>query len=487
MPIVLGIDSSTQSCKAELRDADTGELLASGRSPHPLTTPPASEQAPEAWWHSMVQATRGSLSSGEVHPNDVAALAIDAQCHGLVALDGDGQVIRPAKLWNDTTSAPEASALVAALGVGEWVARTGSCPTAAFTITKVAWLAAHEPENFKRMRSLLTPADWLTFRAANVLVTDRSNASSTCYYSPAEGSWDIGILELIDADRDWQTYLPEVLGPAERAGTLSEQAAAALGLRPGIPVGPGCGDQHASALGLGVRGEDVVFALGTSGVTYSTSRTPVEDRTGVVNGVADASGGFLPLVCTLNATKVTDNFARLLGVDHRELESLALEDSAGALRPVLVPYLDGERTPDLPHATGVLAGLTSSTARADIARAAYEGVLLGLLHGYDALLGAGVPLQGRVLMTGGGALSTAYPQLLSDLLGRVVLPSVEESSARGACIQAAAVLRGVSVTDVLATWPEAEMFEVEPRTGAAFGGIRDHYAVVAGWRGADWQ
>ena len=403
-------------------------------------------------------------------------------------LDADGRVIRPAKLWNDTTSAPEIAKLVSTLGVEEWVARTGSCPTAAFTVAKVAWLAAHEPDHLKRVCSILVPADWLTYKATGARVTDRSNASGTGYYSAVRGLWDVDLLKLIDADLDWKACLPEVLGPTQRAGYLTREAAEALGLKPGIPVGPGLGDQHASALGLGVSEGDVVFALGTSGVTYTTTTVPVEDPTGAVNGVADAKGGYLPLVCTLNAAKVTDTFARLLGVDHAELDRLALAAEANAARPVLAAFLDGERTPDLPHATGVLAGLTSSTTREGLARSAYEGVLFGLLRGYDALRAAGLRLDGRVLVTGGGSRSAAYPQLLADLMERQLsIPSVEEASARGACIQAAAVLGDATLADVAATWPEVEVREVQPRLGALGDDLYDHYVSITRWRGADWQ
>ena len=424
MPLVAGVDSSTSACKVQIRDADTGELVASGRAPHPATTPPCSEQDPADWWSAFVTAL------GDHRPD---AIAVAGQQHGLVVLDDRGSVLRPAKLWNDTESAPDAGALVDQLGAAAWAEACGSVPVASFTITKLAWLRRCEPETFDRVARVLLPHDWLTHRLTGGFTTDRGDASGTGWWSPAEGRYRPDLLDLVGADEAW---LPRVLGPREPAGEWQ-----------GAVVAPGTGDNMAAALGLGLRPGDLALSFGTSGTAFAVSETPSADPTGTVAGFADATGRFLPLVCTLNATKVTDAVARLLGVDHAEFDRLALAGSADGLE--LLPYFDGERTPNLPDATGTLTGLRSDVSREQLARAAVEGVVRNLLAGAEAL---GVDAE-RVLVIGGGAHSAAYRQVVADLSGRpVVVPADDELVARGAALQAAAVLHDRPFDDLLEAW-----------------------------------
>ena len=457
---MLGVDSSTQATKVEVRDADTGKLVASGRNPHPPTTPPRSEQDPTAWWEALEPLLR----------DDVDAVSVAAQQHGLVALDDRRALIRPAKLWNDTESAADAGWLLKQLGGAvPWAAACGSVPVAAFTITKLSWLHRTEPDAFARLAHVLLPHDWLTFRLAGELVTDRGDASGTGYWSPAEDRWRFDLLGIVDGDRDWEPMLPRVLGPTAAAGEWR-----------GAVVGPGTGDNMAAALGIGMQPGDVAVSIGTSGTVFAVSDRPTNDATGAVAGFADATGRYLPLVCTLNATKVTDAVARLLSVELEELDRLALEAPAGAGGLVLVPYLDGERTPDRPGASGTLAGLRSDVTREQLARAAFEGVVCGLLDGLDALSAAGVSTaDGRLLLAGGGARSAAYRQVLADLAGRAVtVAEGDEPVARGACVQAAAVLHDRAPHEVVAAWGEgAGATTVEPGSdSAAAPDIRTAYA-----------
>jgi xylulokinase len=462
MGLFAGVDSSTQSTKVVLYNED-GQAVGTGSAPHPQTFPPVSEQNPESWWNALKEALGRATKDAAVAAGDIQAISVAAQCHGLVALDGTGRVLRPAKLWNDTTSAPEMRQLLEVLAPSEWAARIGSVPTSAFTVSKVMWLRKNEPDSFQQLASILLPHDWLTWRLTGQLVTDRSEASGTGYYDASRNAYDTGILELIDPDKDWASMLPRVLGPATAAGTVTESAAQELGLRPGTVVGPGAGDQHASALGLGVRTGDVAYSFGTSGVVFSTSDTPVRDRSGIVDGVADAAGGYLPLVSTLNAARVTDAFARWLNVSHAELSELALNAPTEKL-PVLVAYLDGERKPNLPAATGTLAGLTTGTTRDQIARAAVEGVIFGLLRGENALQDAGTSITGRVIATGGASRSFAYPQLLADLTNRPVhLSEAIEPVAAGAAIQAAACFHGRDIREVRDVWAAKAHLAAEPR------------------------
>ncbi|HEY3545790.1 MAG TPA: xylulokinase [Propionicimonas sp.] len=439
MARVIGVDSSTQSCKVVVRDADTGALLAAGRATHP----DGSEVDPQYWWDALqaALAQAGGL-------RDVAAVSIAGQQHGMVVLDAAGRVIRPALLWNDTRSAAAAADLIAEVGAADYVARTGVVPVASFTATKLRWLRDTEPENAARVAAVALPHDWLTWRlrgygpagesalgpVLDELVTDRSDASGTAYWSPATGEYD---RDLLVRALGHDAILPRVLGPDE-----SVQG-------PGFLVGPGAGDNAAAALGLDARPGDVGVSLGTSGTVFAATTTQVGDPTGIVAGFADATGGILPLVCTLNAARVLDVIAGLLGVNHDELGALALQAEPGAGGAVLVPYFEGERTPNLPDATASLAGLTlANTSRANLARAAIEGMLCGLAAGLDAIREAGVDTT-RILLIGGAAANPGVQAIAGQVFDVPVhIPAPGEYVADGAARQAAWVLTGQRPT-----WP----------------------------------
>jgi xylulokinase len=452
MALVAGIDSSTQSTKVELRDVETGEVVGQASASHPSTYPPRSEQDPESWWTALQDCWE---QLGEPR---LGAVAVAGQQHGMVTLDTAGAVLRPAKLWNDTESAPDAEWLLEQLdgGAAAWAAACGSVPVASFTVTKLSWLHRTEPDSWARLGKVLLPHDWLTYRLTGRTTTDRGDASGTGYWSPAEGAYRWDLLGIVDGSRDWYDVVPEVLGPLDDAGVWR-----------GAVVAPGTGDNMGAALGLGIRPTDVVMSLGTSGTVYGVSERATNDASGAVAGFADATGRFLPLVCTLNATKVTETIRRLLDLDRETMDILALEEQPGAGGVVLLPYLDGERTPNRPDAAGVLAGLRSDVNRSQLVRAAFEGVVCSLLDAYDALA-ALVPTDGRLLLTGGGARSAAYRQLVADLSGREILvPDVDEAVATGACAQAAAVLVQREPTDVTSEWELGRGITVEPGPGSA--------------------
>lgn len=441
MARVIGVDSSTQSCKVVVRDADTGVLLASGRSSHPAGT----EVDPAHWWTALQAAIAeaGGLDGA-------GAVSIAGQQHGMVVLDAAGRVIRPALLWNDTRSAAAAADLVAEVGAAEYVARTGVVPVASFTATKLRWLRDAEPDNAAKVAAVCLPHDWLTWRlrgygpdgeselgpVLDELVTDRSDASGTAYFSPATGEYD---RDLLVRALGHDAVLPRVLGEAESVPG------------PGFVVGAGAGDNAAAALGLDARPGDVAVSLGTSGTVFAATDAAVGEPTGTVAGFADATGGFLPLVCTLNAARVLDAVAGLLGVDHDEFARLALEASPGAGGAVLVPYFEGERTPNLPEATATLAGLTlNSTSRPNLARAAVEGMLCGLAAGVNAVQQLGVEAK-RILLIGGAAANPAVQVIAGQVFDvPVQVPSPGEYVADGAARQAAWVLTGTRPA-----WPVA--------------------------------
>jgi xylulokinase len=468
--LVVGIDSSTQSTKLELRDASTGELRASARAPHPPVDPPRSEQDPAAWWDAL-----GGAATDLGRPA-IDAVAIGGQQHGMVVLDAGGAVVRPAKLWNDTESAPDAAALVERLGAEAWSRAVGLVPVASYTVTKLAWLRRCEPEAWARLARVVLPHDWLNLRCTGVAATDRGDASGTGYWSAATGEWRPDLLALIDDDRDWAPCLPEVRGPAEPVGRLVGEAREQFG--PAL-VGPGTGDNMAAALGLGLAPGDVAISVGTSGTVYAVSETAVADPSGAVAGFADATGRFLPLVCTLNAAKVLDTVATLLGADHDGLDELALSAPAGARGLTLLPYLDGERTPNRPDATGTLAGLRTLHGPADLARAAVEGVVHGLLDGLEALEAQGIVPDRRLVLTGGGARSRAVRRVLADLSGRPVAVHTDaEMVARGAAVQAAATLDGAAPSEIAAAWRPRADHVVEPEAGVDRAALRAAYHAL---------
>ena len=461
MPLVLGVDSSTSATKVELRDADTGALVGDGRAPHPTTTPPRSEQDPHAWWEAFETARAGLA-------DDVAAVAVGGQQHGLVVLDDADAVVRPAKLWNDTESAPDAGWLRKQLDDESWAQACGSVPLAAFTIAKLSWLHRSEPESWARLARVCLPHDWLTLQLSGAFVTDRGDASGTGYFSPATNQYRADLLAIVDKERDWTPALPRVLDPLEVAGQWN-----------GAIVAPGTGDNMAAALGIALAPGDVAISIGTSGTVFAVSATPTADASAAVAGFADATGNFLPLVCTLNATKVTNAIARLLDVTYDEFDGLALAGASEGL--TLVPYFDGERTPNRPDATGTLAGLHSDVSRGQLARAAVEGVVCGLLDGLDALHAAGVDTSGRMFLVGGGARSAAYCQVLASLAGRTVtVPDAEELVATGACVQAAAVLQQRPPIEVATAWGLGTGATVEPDESLDRAAIREGYRAAAG-------
>jgi xylulokinase len=436
MTLVAGVDSSTQSCKVVIRELESGALVRSGRAAHPDGT----EVDPVAWWSALGEALEaaGGLA-------DVAAISIAGQQHGMVALDAAGRVIRPALLWNDTRSGAAAAALRDELGAAEYARRAGVVPVASFTATKLRWLRDHEPENAARVAAVALPHDWLTWRLLGYgpegesplgpqldkLTTDRSDASGTAYWSPHTGDYDLELLERALGRRD--VVLPRVLGPGEAAGRTPE----------GVLVGPGAGDNAGAALGLGASSGDVVVSLGTSGTVFAVADAPVADASGTVAGFADASGRFLPIVVTLNAARVLAAVARLLGVEFDELARLALAAEPGSGGLVLVPYFEGERTPNLPEAKASLHGLTlASTTRENLARAGIEGMLSGLGAGLDAVRGVGVEVE-RLLLIGGAAQNAAVQAVAAQVFDAPVsVPEPGEYVADGAAVQAAWALTG---------------------------------------------
>ncbi|HEX3825503.1 MAG TPA: FGGY family carbohydrate kinase [Mycobacteriales bacterium] len=451
--LVAGVDLSTQATKVIVSDADTGEIRREGRATHLEAT----EIEPARWLAAFEAATSGGLL------DDVEAIAVGGQQHGLVLLDRDGSVVRPALLWNDNRSGGAATALVEELGRSEWADAVGSVPVASFTITKLRWVAEHEPHLAQQADAAVLPHDWLTSRLLRGarLVTDRGDASGTGYWSPFDGRYRNDLL-IRAFGRDLKT--PAVLGPAEIAGETVD----------GKIVAAGTGDNMAAALGLGATTGDLIVSIGTSGTVSAVHDAPTADRSGAVAGFCDATGHFLPLVCTLNAARVLVATAELLGTNLAGLDQLALAAEPGAGGLVMVPYLDGERTPNRPNATGTLRGLTrASMTPANLARAAVEGMLCGLADAVEALTARGIT-PNRAILIGGGANSLAVQALAPSILGvPMMVPDPAEYVAKGAARQAAWALRGS-----LPTWHVPTGETLVPTFDAA--PVRAGYAAARG-------
>ena len=464
MTLVAGVDSSTQSCKVVVRDLETGAVVRTGRATHPEGT----EVDPNKWWDALQAAIEdaGGLA-------DVAAISVGGQQHGMVVLDEGGSVIRDALLWNDTRSAQAALDLIDEVGAASFAERTGCVPVASFTITKLRWLVDAEPANAARVAAVALPHDWLTWRLRGFgpsnpqlseLTTDRSDASGTSYFNSATNEYDLYLLGLaLRRTVDNLPILPKVLGPGDTAGKVD-------GTETIIAVG--AGDNAGAGLGLGAADGDVVVSIGTSGTVFAVTSNPPRDATGTVAGFADAAGGYLPLVATLNAARVLDAIARLLDVDHDELGTLALQAEPGADGAVLHPYFEGERTPNLPDATATLAGLTlASTTRPNLARAAIEGMLCGLADGLDAVLAQGVVAK-RLLLIGGAAQNPAVSAIAAQVFDvPVEVPEPAEYVAFGAAVQA-----GWALTGSRPTWPVSTSATPAPDYRAV---IREQYAAAA--------
>lgn len=452
--VVLGVDSGTQSTKVLAVDVESGAVVGEGRAPHSGKD----TQNPGDWWHALIQATRAAVAPDMA----VAAISVSGQQHGMVVLDRDENVVRPAPLWNNVDSAPDAERLNAE---ADFAAEVGTRLVASITITKLAHLARTARDDLARTAAVALPHDWLNLQLTGMLATDRGEASGSGWWSPREERIRRDLLALaVGSEAAARLRLPEVRRPEEPAGMLHAEAAKALGLPAGIPVGPGTGDNMAAALGVGAAPGEMVISLGTSGTAFAVGPLPTSDETGEVAGFADATGRFLPLACMLNCTRVVDTVAAMVGLSRDEALQRAGMKAPGAGGLLLMPYLAGERTPNLPYATGSLAGLVAENATPEfLVRAALDGVAAGLAYCGEALARVGVAAP-AVTLVGGGSQHPAWRQAIADAVGLpVVVRGGGEHAARGASMQALAIARGEPLDDVVRLFRPAVTAEVAPR------------------------
>ena len=435
----LGIDCGTQGTKALLMDAD-GKVLGRGYARHSIVerSSGAREQEPQ-WWVDALRTSVREAAAATGTATVVRALSVSGQQHGLVVLDEKMEVIRPAKLWNDTETAPQNAALITRLGGKKAVLeRFGTLPLTGYTVSKLLWLREREPEHFARVRHILLPHEYLNFWLTGRLAAEYGDASGTAFFDARKRTWTREILDEIDGGTgQLAAALPPLLKPEETVGTVLPERAAELGIATGALVATGGGDNMMGAIGTGnVREGVVTLSLGTSSTVYSYRDAPSHDQTGNVAPFCSSSGGWLPLVCTMNATNVVTQTLHLLGLDVADIEGALASTQPGAGGLVFLPFLNGERTPDLPEARGSLVGMAATNwAPNNLVRAIIEGVTFGILNGLKLIL-EGEQAK-TILIIGGGARSAAWRQLVADATGATIqVPTEEEAGCLGAVIQA---------------------------------------------------
>jgi xylulokinase len=466
---VAGIDSSTAGTTIVVCDSDTGAVLRQGHAPHPPGDGDKPNEAdPQAWLLSLGEAAAGGVLEG------VQAIGISGQQHGLLALDAGGVTVRPAMLRGDQRAQVQAADLIEELGgPSGWAQAVGAVPQASYPVAKLRWLAQHEPAAAQRVAQVLLPHDWLVWQLLgrpSRRTTDRGDASGTGYWSAAAGEYRT---DLVERALGHQVQLPDVLAPAEPAGQTPE----------GLLISAGTGDTMAAALGLGVGPGDAAVSLGAGGTVFAVHHEALKDPTGTVTGYADATGRHLPLVQVRNAVRTLRGTADLLSTDLAGLSELALRSTPGSYGLVLLPYLEGERTPDLPHTAGTLTGLRRESMRPEhLARAAFEGMLCGLTDALDVLRNKGVEVR-RVFLLGAAAELPAVQAIAPALFGtQVVVPPPAEYAALGAARQAAWSLGAVLGSRSQAAppqWPQAAARLLDPGDDAAVGSaVRQQYRAV---------
>jgi D-xylulose kinase len=444
----LGIDCGTQSTKALLVDADSEDVLGAGRAGHELVerADGTREQSPHWWLDALIAAVREALAAAGSSV-EVAGVGVSGQQHGLVCLDEADRPLRPAKLWNDTTTAPECDLLTERVGGMQAALRlTGNAFLPGYTAPKVLWLKEHEPEAYARTRRMCLPHDFLNLWLTGTFATEPGDASGTAYFDVCQRGYSRPVLDAMDAERDWSTSLPPIVPSLSVAGQVRQSVADSLGLRVSIPVSAGGGDNMMAAIGVGAVAEGpVVLSLGTSGTGFAYRSQPALDPLGEAAAFCDSTGAWLPLVCTLNCTVATEWVRGVFGMDHAGVEAALSASPPGARGLTFLPHLGGERTPNCPTGAAVFSGLRAEHGPADLVRAVVEGVTYGLKYAVDALGRSGVRPT-RLTLVGGGAASDAWAQLCADVFQLpVIRPLQTEAAGLGAARQARWAVDGVPV------------------------------------------
>jgi len=473
--LLIGIDSGTQSTKVLVVNAGTGKVLASAARAYgliPHLPPGAKEQNPQTWRKAAAGAMREALRAARASASEVVAIGVSGQQHGFVPLDASGEVIRPAKLWCDTSTMAECDEITAKLGgLKQTIRALGNAVLPGFTASKILWLKRHEPKHFKRLATVLLPHDYLNFWLTGARVMEYGDASGTALMDVRKRAWSPAALSAIDEDLPGK--LPALMASDQPAGRLSAATAKELGLNAGVLVSAGGGDNMMGAIGTGNTSAGVITAsFGTSGTIYACAEKPVVDPQGEIAAFCDSTNRWLPLLCTMNVTTATDLMRRASGWSHETFSAKIARVPAGSGGLILLPYLEGERTPNVPAGTGVLLGVNQRTYAPEfLARAAMEGVTLGMNYGLRRLAELGVK-PSQIRATGGGAKSRAWRQIMADVFNtEVVTLKVSEGAAYGAALQALWCWRlqageKVSISEITGEFIEVNQAETaQPQRG----------------------
>ncbi|WLH15350.1 xylulokinase [Pseudomonas hefeiensis] len=440
--LFLGIDCGTQGTKALILDATSGQVLGHGAAAHTMIsgTDGRREQDTAQWLDAFTQATHQALASAGVDGQDILGISVSGQQHGLVLLDDQGQVLRPAKLWCDTESTPQNDRLLAHLG-GESgsLERLGVVIAPGYTVSKLLWTREHYPQLFNRIASILLPHDFLNHWLTGRHCSEYGDASGTGYFNVRTRQWDVRLLQHIDPDGRLQSALPELIEAHQPVGRILPAVAAHLGINPDAGVASGGGDNMMGAIGTGnIQPGVITMSLGSSGTVYAYAAEPAVSPQPSVATFCSSSGGWLPLICTMNLTNATGAMRELLELDIEAFNALVARAPIGAEGVCMLPFLNGERVPALPHATGSLFGLTTTNlTRANLCRAVVEGTTFGLRYGLDLLRANGLEAQ-SIRLIGGGSKSPIWRQIVADIMDTTVICTEQsEAAALGAAIQAA--------------------------------------------------
>jgi xylulokinase len=471
MPVyAVGIDSGTQGTKALVVDADSGRVLGRGRAPHAMIGglgPGESEQDPAAWVGAMDAALAAALKASRIDPRKVASLGVSGQQHGFVALDRSGRPIRPAKLWNDTSTIRETAYIVAALGGREkMIARLGINLAVGFTASKILWLKRNEPRNFEKLATVLLPHNYLNYRLTGRARMEYGDASGTGLMDVRRLRWDPAAVAAVDpglADK-----LPPLGHPREPVGTLKKSVADRFGFGR-VLVASGGGDNMMGAIGSGnVTPGVCTLSLGTSGTIYSHFARPFVDPEGEIAAFCDSTGGWLPLLCTMNVTNTTEMVKALFKLNNAGLDRLAGRAEPGADGLLFLPFVDGERVPPLPFSSAVFFGLDRKNFDpAHFARSVMEGTVLNLGYGFARMRELGLK-PAEVRATGGGAKSRLWLQIVADVFGTPVVTLREtEAAAYGAALQSVwnwSLAKGekTGIAEIASKWVAKDKLAAEP-------------------------
>ncbi|NNK97241.1 MAG: xylulokinase [Desulfobacterales bacterium] len=439
--LFIGIDSGTQGTKGVVLSEKKRKIIAQASYPYGLIENDRGgrEQEPRKWLEACKSVLKTMLADSNVDPQDVQAIGVSGQQHGMVPLDSKGNVLRPAKLWCDTETTAQCMTLTQRVG-GEAAAveLVGNQFSAGFTASKILWLKENEPENYEKLAQILLPHDYINYWLTGNYAAENGDASGTAYFDVKKRNWSHRVLQAIDQGRDLSLCLPHIIESAEPCGIIRSELAEEFGLPRMVLVSSGGGDNMMAAIGTGnVIPGLVTASLGTSGTIFAHTERPVIDPSGELAAFCSSSGGWLPLVCTMNVTVATELVRSLLGFDLEQMNQHIEQTAAGSEGLMLIPYFNGERTPSLPSATATLGGMTSINMRpGPIARAAMEGATFGLRYGLDVMLRNGI-MPDEIRLVGGGSHSPVWRQLVADIFRYpVVCLDHEEAGAMGAAIQA---------------------------------------------------